>query len=62
MASAADHVDHVRTQLPYALVVGTVASLVGYIPSGWGMNSWLSIMTGATILVGIVFMVGKKME
>ena len=60
MASAADHVDHVRTQLPYALVVGAVASLVGYIPSGWGMNSWLSLFAGTAILVGIVFMVGKK--
>ncbi len=60
MASAADHVDHVRTQLPYALVVGAVASLVGYIPSGWGMNSWLSLIAGAAILVGVVFMVGKK--
>ena len=25
MAAASDHIDHVRTQLPYALVAGTVA-------------------------------------
>ncbi|HNO78825.1 MAG TPA: Na+/H+ antiporter NhaC family protein [Phycisphaerae bacterium] len=28
MASASDHIDHVRTQLPYALAVGVVASLL----------------------------------
>jgi Na+/H+ antiporter NhaC len=25
MAAATDHIDHVRTQLPYALLAGTVA-------------------------------------
>lgn len=30
MASATDHIDHVRTQLPYALAIGTLAAL-GYL-------------------------------
>ena len=30
MASATDHIDHVRTQLPYALFVGALAAL-GYL-------------------------------
>jgi hypothetical protein len=33
MASGCDHVEHVRTQLPYALVVGTVAVLIGTLPT-----------------------------
>jgi Na+/H+ antiporter NhaC len=28
MASASDHIDHVRTQLPYALVAGTISALL----------------------------------
>jgi Na+/H+ antiporter NhaC len=28
MASASDHIDHVKTQLPYALIAGTIASLL----------------------------------
>jgi len=28
MASASDHIDHVKTQLPYALVGGTVTALL----------------------------------
>jgi Na+/H+ antiporter NhaC len=27
MAAATDHIDHVRTQLPYALLAGAVATL-----------------------------------
>ncbi len=59
MASAADHVDHVRTQLPYALVVGGIACLVGYLPVGWGMNPYISLVVGAGILIGIVYGAGK---
>lgn len=62
MASASDHVDHVRTQLPYAIVVGAVASLVGYIPSGWGFSTWISLFAGTGILVAIVFFAGKKTQ
>ena len=28
MASASDHIDHVRTQLPYALAVGGITTLI----------------------------------
>ena len=28
MASASDHIDHVRTQLPYALLAGTVSTIL----------------------------------
>lgn len=62
MASAADHVDHVRTQMPYAAVVGAVACLTGYIPNGWGMNSYLSLALGVVILAAIVFTFGKKLS
>ncbi|MCF7808358.1 MAG: Na+/H+ antiporter NhaC family protein [Candidatus Marinimicrobia bacterium] len=34
LASGADNVDHVRTQLPYALLVGGVAIFFGYLPIG----------------------------
>ncbi len=34
LASGADNVDHVQTQLPYALTVGGVAVLFGFLPLG----------------------------
>ena len=37
MASASDHIDHVRTQLPYALVTGTLTVLI-YLLMGFTMT------------------------
>lgn len=62
MASGADHVDHVRTQIPYALVCGAVSCLVGYIPSGYDVSPLISIPSGVILLAVIVFFVGKKVE
>lgn len=53
MASGCDHIDHVRTQIPYALVVGAIALLVGTIPSALGLPSWLAFALAIAILVGV---------
>ncbi|EKE82145.1 Na+/H+ antiporter [Idiomarina xiamenensis 10-D-4] len=34
MASGTEHIDHVATQLPYAMVAG-VASVIAYAATGW---------------------------
>jgi Na+/H+ antiporter NhaC len=36
MASGCDHINHVRTQLPYALIGGFLAG-IGFLVSGWLM-------------------------
>lgn len=60
MASAADHIDHVRTQFPYAILVAVVASLVGYLPAGFGFNVWISVSVGVVILFAFIYIFGKK--
>ncbi|UCC73681.1 MAG: Na+/H+ antiporter NhaC family protein [Gemmatimonadota bacterium] len=50
MASAADHVDHVRTQLPYALVVAVVGMIVGDIPTAYGVPWFVSYAVGIAVL------------
>jgi len=60
MASACDHVDHVRTQLPYALTVGLVGMLIGDIPTAFGMPPWISYLAGAAILFSLLRFYGKK--
>ncbi|HEX9652605.1 MAG TPA: Na+/H+ antiporter NhaC family protein [bacterium] len=62
MSSAADHVDHVRTQIPYALLVGLVSCLSGYLPNGWGFNTYLSLLAGLIVLAAIVFIFGKPSD
>ena len=62
MASACDHVDHVRTQLPYALVVAAVAISVGDIPTAYGLHPAISLILGVTILWGILRFFGRPLE
>lgn len=62
MASRCDHVDHVRTQLPYALTVAVVAALTGAIPSGFGFSPWISLLAGAVLLGIIVRVAGRPVD
>ena len=59
MASAADHIDHVRTQAPYALVTASVAALLGYLPAGFGVTAPAGLLLGTIVLCLIVFLVGR---
>ena len=60
MASACDHVDHVRTQLPYALAVGLVGVVLGNIPTAYGFPVWLSLLLSAGFLFALLRFYGKK--
>jgi Na+/H+ antiporter NhaC len=51
MASACDHVDHVKTQLPYALLAGTAGVIIGDIPSAFGLSPWMSLFAGAVVIL-----------
>ncbi len=62
MASACDHVDHVRTQLPYALLVGVIGMAVGDIPTAYGLSPWISLLLGAGLIVAAVMVFGRKAE
>ncbi|MFC1609807.1 Na+/H+ antiporter NhaC family protein [Myxococcota bacterium] len=60
MTSAADHIDHVRTQLPYAVTVAGVACVLGYLPAGFGVPAWVSMIAGAGALVGLLLLFGRR--
>lgn len=62
MASACDHMDHVRTQLPYALVVALVGMAVGDVPTAYGLSPWISLAVGAAILILIVRLWGRSTD
>ena len=62
LASQCHHIDHVRTQMPYALTVGTVALLIGTIPAGLGVPFWVSLPIGIALLWGITKYFGKVVE
>ncbi|PSQ86654.1 MAG: sodium:proton antiporter [Bacteroidetes bacterium QS_3_64_15] len=62
MASGCDHIEHVRTQLPYALTVGTVAILFGTLPAGFGMHWSIGLIVGAILLGGLLWTIGTPVE
>jgi Na+/H+ antiporter NhaC len=59
MASGSDHVDHVRTQMPYALTVAVVAVLLGDLPSAFGFPPWISLVAGVGVLYAILRLLGR---
>jgi len=63
MSSACDLIDHVRTQLPYALVVAAVAMIVGEIPASLNFihPAW-GILAGLVILYLILKFFGEDPE
>ena len=60
-ASGADHIDHVRTQLPYALTTGGIALFFGYLMVGYGYSYWLSIGLGIGSIILVLKLFGKPL-
>ncbi|WP_235935105.1 Na+/H+ antiporter NhaC family protein [Candidatus Laterigemmans baculatus] len=61
-ASGCDHILHVRTQLPYALLAAGVAILCGTLPSGLGAPVWACLLAGAAMLVAAMRWFGNPVE
>ncbi|MCC7013449.1 MAG: Na+/H+ antiporter NhaC family protein [Planctomycetes bacterium] len=60
-ASAADHVDHTRTQMVYALTTMAVALSLGYFPCAFmGWSATTALLAGCGALLMIVFVFGRK--
>ena len=62
IASGCDHMNHVKTQIPYAMIVGLVSILIGLIPIGFGVPWWLCLGIGCGILCFILNYFGKTTE
>ena len=62
LASSCNHIEHVRTQLPYALSVGFVAITMGTLPAAYGISSWILFPIGIVSLYIIIRIFGKKVN
>ncbi len=60
MASGCDHVDHVRTQIPYAFSVAAVSTMCGYLPAGFGLPPLVGLGAGLIVLIGLLFLAGRR--
>lgn len=60
LASSCNHINHVRTQMPYAITVGVVGIFFGTIPAAYGVSSLILFPLNIAILYAIVHFAGKK--
>lgn len=63
MASSCDHVDHVRTQLPYALLGAGLSIVIGYLPEAFaGISPWFLLAVGFAAIAGWSRFIAKPVE
>ncbi len=62
MASACDHMDHVRTQLPYALVVMITALVFGDFATSFGLPVPIAYLLAVSALYAVVRFVGRPVD
>lgn len=51
--------DHISTQLPYALFVGAVAIVFGYIPAALGYSATILLPLGIVVIILTIRFYGK---
>jgi Na+/H+ antiporter NhaC len=62
ISSGCNHIEHVRTQMPYALTVGAVSLMVGTIPAAYGFVSpWWLLLLAAVVLYFIIRLLGRRL-
>ena len=61
-AAACDHVDHVKTQMPYALLVALVAMIVGDVGTALGLSVWVALLGSIMILAGGLWFFGTSLS
>lgn len=60
MASSCNHIDHVRTQMPYAILVAIVCIVGGTLPAGFGVSPFISLAVCSGLLLLFLFAIGRK--
>ena len=62
LSAGCDHIEHVRTQMPYALLVGVTSIVLGTLPVSFGMPWWLGFLLGAGLLALALRRIGQEVD
>jgi len=62
MGTSCNHIDHVRTQIYYALYVAAITIIFGYIPSGFGIPWYISIPVAVVVMYIGLRLLGERVE
>ena len=58
IGAGCDHIKHVETQLPYAMVCGAISIVAGSLPVGFGVSVWWTLIVGSIACVAAVMLLG----
>ena len=59
-ATACPHLDHVRTQIPYALCTMAIAATVGYLGTALWYPPYVGLILGSGCVVGLLLVLGRN--
>jgi len=62
IASGCDLMDHVRTQLPYAVITAIFCMILGDIPTAFGFSPYLSILLIIAALSLVLYFFGRRVR
>ena len=62
LSAGCDHIEHVRTQLPYALLAGAAALGAGTLPTSFGLPWWLGMLAAAAVTMLGLRLLGESVE
>lgn len=62
MGAGSNLLDHVKTQLPYAIAIAVISVLFGYIPSAFNISIWIVLPITFLAVIALVFILGKKVD
>lgn len=62
MGTSCNHIDHVQTQIYYAVFVACVAIFIGYIPAGLGIPWFISLPVGVVVMYIGLKVLGEKVD
>ncbi|MBE6496079.1 MAG: Na+/H+ antiporter NhaC family protein [Methanobrevibacter thaueri] len=62
MGTSCNHIDHVQTQIYYAIFVACVAIFIGYIPAGLGIPWYICIPIGVVVMFIGLRILGEKVD
>lgn len=60
MGAGCNHIDHVQTQMPYALAVCAISIFAGYFPVALGLSIWIVLPLGLLVTALVVRFVGQR--
>ena len=62
MGTSCNHIDHVQTQIYYAIFVAIVTIFIGYIPAGLGVPWYISLVAGVIVMIVGLRILGEKVD